>query len=374
MTDRRTEALEGFWGPPKTKIKPVLTEQPCVSECLYVSVCIHTCMCLYVCMSVLWHACLSPNPSLTLVPRDNRPTPDPALHCLALQSQLQKRMRMGTVFHPCGGQSVWIHQPSLGSSTLGSGAQQAPSSPLQPPLAPKTTEAFELTPGLQTPKTCLCLASVGVYWWLTPSLCLWTCQSRSIALQHYDRTAMLYDNMSLGRRSVAIWMNMCFKLLLHMDAWEKTFTSLYHRFISWIFSQISLLNPGHTQLECFFLIHYSVQKFLELLCQAVLCIACKWKTSTFPLMVHKAPHSFNKEQQQSREKKGMRQNQSGNHNKPSASSPQLSKNLTKTAIKEIKCLLLISTWYILLVCMCTGECRYGFLIKSLDCRLKWTVT
>lgn len=42
-------------------------------------------------------------------------------------------MRMGTVFHPCGGQSLWIHQPSLRSSTLGSGAQQAPSIPLQPP-------------------------------------------------------------------------------------------------------------------------------------------------------------------------------------------------------------------------------------------------
>lgn len=90
-------------------------------------------------------------------------------------------------------------------------------------------------------------------------------------------------------------------------------------------------------------------------------------------MVHKAPRSFNKEQQQSREKKGMRQHQSGNHNRPSASSPQPSKNLTKTAIKKIKCFLLISTCCILLVCMCTRECRYAFWIKSLDCRLQRTV-
>lgn len=52
-------------------------------------------------------------------------------------------MRRRTVFHPCGGQSLWIRQPSLGPSPPGSGAQQAPSSP------PKRTEAFEMSP--QTP-------------------------------------------------------------------------------------------------------------------------------------------------------------------------------------------------------------------------------
>lgn len=63
--------------------------------------------------------------------------------CPALQGLSQKGMRRGTVFHPGGGQSLWISQPSLGPSPLGSGAQQAPSSP------PQRTESFEMSP--QTP-------------------------------------------------------------------------------------------------------------------------------------------------------------------------------------------------------------------------------
>lgn len=38
-------------------------------------------------------------------------------------------MKKGTVFHPCGGQSLWIRQASLGPSPLGSRAQQAPTTP-----------------------------------------------------------------------------------------------------------------------------------------------------------------------------------------------------------------------------------------------------
>lgn len=235
----------------------------------------YTCMCLYVCMSVLWHACLSPNLSLTRVPQGNWPTPDPVLHCLALQSLLQKRMRMGAVFHPCGGQSVRIHQPSLGSSTLGSDAQQAPSSPQDKrPLN-----------WSQTPEMCLCLASVRGYWWLTLSLCLWTCQSWSIALLHHDWTAMLCI-MSLKRHSVAICKNMCFEFLLLANAWEDIYQLVPHicpMFFLFFFynpwsqfhCQSSLLNPGHSQLKCPVLVQHSNTDIPTAFARTVLCIAVK---------------------------------------------------------------------------------------------------
>lgn len=109
-------------------------------------------------------------------------------------------MRRGTVFHPRGGQSMWIRQPSLGPSPLVSGAQQAPSSP------PRGRRPLKWAPRLQTPETCLCPVAMGGHWWLTPSLCLWTCHARVAELQlrkpswGQQKTAMLCQKVSRRQR------------------------------------------------------------------------------------------------------------------------------------------------------------------------------
>lgn len=134
----------------------------------------HACFC--VCARVLWHAYLLHTsfdhwPLLQLLPHT---WPHPAQPCRAGR---KKGMRRGTVFHPRGGQSLWIGQPSLGPSPPGSGAQQAP---LQPP---RGRRPLKWAPRLQTPETCHCLAAAGGHWWLTPPLCLWTCHAREAKLQ-----------------------------------------------------------------------------------------------------------------------------------------------------------------------------------------------
>lgn len=87
--------------------------------------CIHTHACVCVC------ACMCCDMPISSTPPPYPPATAPHLTppCPALQGLSQKGMRRGTVFHPCGGQSLWIRQPSLGPSPMGSGAQQAPSSP-----------------------------------------------------------------------------------------------------------------------------------------------------------------------------------------------------------------------------------------------------
>lgn len=116
------------------KIKPVLTEQPCVSECACTSVSKHIHVFGYVHSCVV--TCLSPPHLLQPhapppYPQGYCPTPDPALPGPSgpVAKKKKKKMWRGTVFCPHGGQSVWICQPSLGPSPLGCGAQQAPSSP-----------------------------------------------------------------------------------------------------------------------------------------------------------------------------------------------------------------------------------------------------
>lgn len=127
MNQRKTEGVSGLWG--EIKIKPVLTEQPCVSECACMSVSIgmHVLVCPRICVVT----CLSPAHLLPLLHTLQATAPHLTWPCPALQGQSQKKRkkRRGTVFYPCGGQSLWIRQPSLGPSPVGSGAQQAPSSP-----------------------------------------------------------------------------------------------------------------------------------------------------------------------------------------------------------------------------------------------------
>lgn len=131
------------------------------------------------CTSLLWHAYLLHTSfnRITLLH-----TPELLPHTWPRPAQprracRKKGMRRGTVFHPCGGQSLWIRQPSLGPSPLGSGAQQAPSSP------PRGRRPLKWAPRLQTPETWLCPVAAGGHWWLTPSLCLWTCHARDAELQ-----------------------------------------------------------------------------------------------------------------------------------------------------------------------------------------------
>lgn len=141
----------------------------------------YPCMCLRMCMCVLWHAYLL-HTSFDCLPLLHNPKqlphtwPHPAQPCRACR---KKGVRRGTVFHPCGGQSLWIRQPSLGPSPLGSSAQQAPTSPPEdgglwnePPDSRLQRHAF--VRGLQ--------GGWG-HWWLTPSLCSWTCHARDAELQ-----------------------------------------------------------------------------------------------------------------------------------------------------------------------------------------------
>lgn len=104
-----------------------MTEQPCISECacpslsahMYVFMRVH--VCVVTCLHPLWPPAPPPYPPAA--------APHLTPPCPALQALSQNRMRRGTVFHHCGGQSLRISQPSLGPSPLGSGAQQAPCSP-----------------------------------------------------------------------------------------------------------------------------------------------------------------------------------------------------------------------------------------------------
>lgn len=97
--------------------------------------------------------------------------PHPAHLCRA--SRKKKGMRReGTVFRPCGGQSLQISQANLGPSPPGACAQQALLSP------PSGLRSLKWAPRLQTAETCLCPLATGGHWWLTPSLCLWTRHAR----------------------------------------------------------------------------------------------------------------------------------------------------------------------------------------------------
>ena len=158
---------------------------------MHVSVHVHVCVV----------TCLSP-PHLhpSSIPPELLPHtwPHPAHPCRACRKK--KGMRRGTVFHHCGGQSLRIRQPGLGPSPLGSGAQQAP---LQPPIGRRP---LKWAPRLQPPETCLCPVAAGGHWWLTPSLCLWTCHARDAELQLREpsqgqqKTATLCQKVSRCQR------------------------------------------------------------------------------------------------------------------------------------------------------------------------------
>lgn len=94
--------------------------------------CIHTRASVCVCARVCCDMPISSTPNSTTYPSSMPPsycpTPDPTL-LISAGPAAKTGMRGGTVFHPCGGQSLWIRQPNLGPSPLGSCAQQAFFSP-----------------------------------------------------------------------------------------------------------------------------------------------------------------------------------------------------------------------------------------------------
>lgn len=95
-------------------------------ECIHIHA--SACVCAHVCCDMP----ISSTPSWTIypssIPPSYCPIPDPTLLNSAGPAA-KTGMRGGTVFQPCGGQSLWIHQSNLGPSPLGSCAQQAPFSP-----------------------------------------------------------------------------------------------------------------------------------------------------------------------------------------------------------------------------------------------------
>lgn len=104
------------------------TDGAALRKLMHMDVCMHThasvCVCAHVCCDM---PISSTPPSTTYpssIPPSYCPTPDPTLPIPA-GPVAKTGMRRGTVFHPCGGQSLWIRQPNLGPSPLGSRAQQA---------------------------------------------------------------------------------------------------------------------------------------------------------------------------------------------------------------------------------------------------------
>lgn len=131
----------------------------------HVFTCIHVCVLLH---TYLFRNSFNHLPLLHTAPHLTLPCPAP-------QGLSQKSMRGVTVFHPCGGQSLWIRQPSLGSFPLGSSAQQALSCHPPPP-------AFEMSPQTQDSGHVPLFDGRWGPWWLTLSLCLWTCHARAAEL------------------------------------------------------------------------------------------------------------------------------------------------------------------------------------------------
>lgn len=89
-------------------------------------------------VSVNMHVCcdmpISSAPNSHTYPSSICAPPATAPHltppCPSPQGPSQKTVpRRGTIFHPCGGQSLWICQPNSEPSSLGSCAQQAHSAP-----------------------------------------------------------------------------------------------------------------------------------------------------------------------------------------------------------------------------------------------------
>ncbi len=124
--------------------------------------------------------CLSP-PHLLRPPTPPPYPPATAPHltppCPAPQGLSQKKDEKGNRFPPLWG-AVTV-DPSAQLRALSSG-QWCPAGPLQPP---RGRRPLKWAPRLQTPETCLCPAAAGGHWWLTPSLCLWTCHARDAELQ-----------------------------------------------------------------------------------------------------------------------------------------------------------------------------------------------
>lgn len=163
------------------KIKPVLTEQPCVSECACTSVSKHIHVFGYVHSCVV--TCLSPPHLLQPhapppYPQGYCPTPDPALPGPSgpVAKKKKKDVKGNRFLPPWGAVSVDL---SAKLKALSSGLW-CPAGSLQPP---RGRRALKWALRLQTPETRLCMVAVGGHWWLTPSLCLWTCHAREAELQ-----------------------------------------------------------------------------------------------------------------------------------------------------------------------------------------------
>lgn len=136
----------GFGGVLQIKIKPILTEQPCVSQCACTSVSKHIHVFGYVHSCVV--TCLSPPHLLQPhapppYPQGYCPTPDPALPGPSGPVAKKKKRYEGEPFSaPMGGSQC-------GSVSQAQGPLLWAVVPSRPPPAPKRTEGFEMSP--QTP-------------------------------------------------------------------------------------------------------------------------------------------------------------------------------------------------------------------------------
>lgn len=249
------------------------------------------------CWCVLWHAYTSFLPPTT--PRQLAHTwPHPAL--TGPTEPVAKEDEKGDCFLPHGGQSLWIHQPSLKPSPLGSGAQQAPFSPQEDgglwnnPPAPDSRDMLFVW------------QRWGVHWWLTPSL--WTYHARNVKLQSNNlnnKAAMLCQSKVFNIiKGDAECSHLCFLLLFGFN--EACFAqhihdrSLYHHFVVSVKVHSQIQN--HAQLHfCLLFVDRSSQESPELLGWTEPSIACYSGPQSFPL----CEQSNAIMQQRSREKPGV---------------------------------------------------------------------
>lgn len=170
----------GGGGPPNQD--KTSTDRAALRKWMRMHKCIQTHECVWICAQLCCDMPISSTPPSTTCPSSVPPRllpytwPSPARPFGACRKKKKKDVKGNRFLPPWGAVSVDL---SAKLRALFSGLW-CPAGPLQPP---RGRRALKWALRLQTPETRLCMVAVGGHWWLTPSLCLWTCHAREAELQ-----------------------------------------------------------------------------------------------------------------------------------------------------------------------------------------------